>query len=300
MPLRLVTPGLYTLLVDRGRPGSRSLGVPVGGAADRWALALGNALVGNPPGTPALEITLAGPTLVAEEELACVVFGAPFALATDRRPLTPGTTFTLAPGEELRIGGTRSGVRAYLCVRGGLHGDVTLNSETSLGPLPAGATLRATPGTVAARFIRPKPRWNGEPLTLRALDGPQADWFRPGEFFGRPFRVREASNRMGLRLLGEPLALPKRELTSEPVSPGAVQVARDRQPIVLGVDGQTIGGYPKVAHVVSADLDKLAQLRPGDTIRFARVGLDEAEALYRAKQAELNGWLARLGVVSPI
>ena len=299
MVLRLLTPGLHTLLVDFGRPAARSLGVPVGGAADRWSLALGNGLVGNPPDTAALEINLAGPTLRADVELACVLFGAPFALTAGRRPLTPGITFTLLPGEELHIGSTRTGMRAYLCVRGGLHARTVLHSESSLGPLPAGTELHCTSGAIPARFIRPPCQWNREPRTLRALDGPQAGWFHAAEFFGQEFRVREASNRMGLRLQGEPLTLPDRELTSEPVSPGVVQVTRDRQCIVLGVDGQTIGGYPKIAHVISADLDKLGQLRPGEVIRFVRASLEEAETLYRHKQAELHEWLTRLWETAP-
>ena len=89
---------------------------------------------------------------------------------------------------------------------------------------------------------------------------------------------------------------PQREFVSEPVCPGAVQVTRDGQCIVLGVDGQTIGGYPKIAHVISADLDKLGQLRSGDAIRFVRSNLEEAEAVYRLKQAELHEWLTRLWV----
>src|SRR5262249_24081606 len=93
--LTVLAPGLHTLVVDAGRPGWRGLGVPLGGAADRFALAIGNALVGNHPDAAALEVTLAGPTLVADAPLACVLYGAPFEVATDRRPLTAGTTFTL-------------------------------------------------------------------------------------------------------------------------------------------------------------------------------------------------------------
>src|SRR5205823_3098558 len=95
------------------------------------------------------------------------------------------------------------------------------------------------------------------PVTLRALPGPQADWFDLAEFFGPAFTVNPASNRMGLRLTGQPLKRKPGELVSEPVAPGAVQVVNDGQCIVLGVDGQTIGGYPKVAHVIAADSDKL-------------------------------------------
>src|ERR1700749_838871 len=103
MTLRVLSAGLHTLVVDGGRPRTRSLGVPVGGAADRFSLALGNALVGNPPDAAALEVTLVGPTLVSELPLACVLYGGPFDLA----PHHPGKTFTLQPGEVLKVGGTR-------------------------------------------------------------------------------------------------------------------------------------------------------------------------------------------------
>jgi antagonist of KipI len=99
---------------------------------------------------------------------------------------------------------------------------------------------------------------------------------------------------MGLRLHGPALSVPARELVSEPVCPGSVQVTRDGQCIILGVDGQTIGGYPKIAQVITADLDKLGQLRPGECLRFAPVNLQEAERIYRQKQAELHEWLTRL------
>src|SRR3954470_2281049 len=138
MSLRVLDPGLQSLLVDFGRPAARSLGVPVGGAADRAALALGNALVGNPPDAAALEISLAGPTLQADSELACVLFGAPFEIWSDRRKLTAGKTFTLQQGEELHIGGTRAGMRAYFCVRGGCDGPLVLGSRSALEPLRAG------------------------------------------------------------------------------------------------------------------------------------------------------------------
>src|SRR3954451_11922315 len=93
--LTLLSPGLYTLLVDRGRPRTRSLGVPVGGAADCFSLALGNALVGNPPDVPALEVCLNGPVLCADEDLACVLFGAPFELSAGGHRFAAGKTFTL-------------------------------------------------------------------------------------------------------------------------------------------------------------------------------------------------------------
>ena len=292
--LRVIAPGLATRVVDLGRPRSRSLGVPLGGAADRTAFLIGNALVGNGPDAAALEVTLSGPTLKATCDLACVVFGAPFDLDSDRQPLHPGKTFTLHAGEVLRVGGTLEGARAYLCIGGGLQIKPILNSHSTLEPLAAGAELPCLSGTIRPRFLVHRFHNPDEAGLLRVLDGAQAGWFNCEEFFLQEFTVSPAADRMGLRLRGVPLTMPQRELVSEPVCPGTVQVTRDGQCIVLGVDGQTIGGYPKIAQVIAADLDKLGQLRPDEPIRFRRVELSEAVALYRRRHAELKAWLARL------
>jgi antagonist of KipI len=311
MMLRVDEPGLYTLVVDLGRPGWRSLGVPPGGAADRAALVLGNALVGNAPEAAALEVSLAGPTLTAGCELACVLYGAPFVVHSDRQWLAVGTTFTLTPGETVQIGTSPQGMRAYFCVRGGLEVPAVLGSHSALAPLSAGVELGCSPGRISGRRLPPClpgaiPGCPGplrrESAVLRALPGAQGDWFPPAAVFGDVeddggppiFRVTSASNRMGVRLEGPPLPVPGRELLSEPVCPGTVQVTRDGQCIILGVDGQTIGGYPKIAQVVSADLDLVGQLRPGDRVRFRRVTLNEAERAYRERQARVREWLVRL------
>ncbi len=296
MALKVLDPGLCTLIVDFGRPNSRSLGVPVGGAADRLSLALGNALVGNAADAAALEISLAGPTLQAECELACVVFGAPFELRSDRQPVMVAKTFTLLSGEELRIGGTNRGMRAYFCVRGGIEAKSILGSKSGLEPLATDTALSCHPGTIPSRFIRHPLEWNNQPKTLRVIAGPQSDWFPADEFNHQEFTVTAASNRMGLRLEGMPLTVPDRELTSEPVCPGAVQVTRDGQCIILDVDGQTIGGYPKIAQVIQADLDLLGQLRPGEGVSFQPVTLDQAEALYQKRQRRLHEWITRLQI----
>jgi allophanate hydrolase subunit 2 len=317
MSLRVLDPGLFTLVVDRGRPHHRSLGVPVGGAADRWSLAIGNALVGNPPDAAGLEISLTGPTLQAECDLACVVYGAPFGLTKGipvanapgsdtplRAPsasegrfsaqLTSGKTFTLHAGEALRIGGTSVGMRAYLCVRGGIDAPIVLGSRSSLEPLRAGANLLCHAGVIGVRWIDESPEPREGPHYLRVLDGPQVDWFPTEDLCERLFTVTPACNRMGLRLQGQPLRLPGREMVSEPVCPGSVQVTRDGQCIILGADGQTIGGFPTIAQVISADLDALGQLRPGTRIGFVKVTMPEAEQARRQRQAELDEWLSRL------
>lgn len=297
MSLILLSPGLQSLLVDAGRLRSRSLGVPVGGAADRAALAIGNGLVGNPPGALALEVTLSGPTLEARRPVACVAFGAPFRITVNQQPITAGTTFTLEPGDVLRIGGTTAGTRGYLCVPGGFEAPEVLGSRSGFDPLKAGDVLTCSPSRCEPRglpFATFSLSANQEEKVVRVLDGPQNDWFVGDQFFTQAYEVTPASNRMGIRLKGIPLARKSGELVSEAVAPGAVQITNDGLPVVLGVDGQTIGGYPKIAHVIRADLDLLAQLRPGDRVRFAKVSLEGAEAAARERATTLHKWLARL------
>jgi antagonist of KipI len=290
MNIRLIHAGLHTRLVDAGRPRTRSLGVPLGGAADRWSLALGNALVGNPPDTPALEITLAGPTLVAHEPLTLALYGAPFAV--EGHP-TCGL-LNLPAGQPLRIGGCAEGMRAYLCVPGGFRADAILGSISGLQALEAQTILTcAASAALPGRSLRP-PTWPG---VLRVLPGAHAALFPAMGLGTQPYRVGSAADRMGVRLEGTPLPVPP-ELPSEPAHPGAVQVTRDGQCIVLGVDGQTIGGYAKIAQVIAADLDAVGQLRPGQHVRFETVDHATAETAWQARQAELRSWQTRLRLSS--
>ena len=294
MSLLVREAGLQSLLVDFGRERSRALGVPVGGAADRAALALGNALVGNAPHAVALEAAFAGPTVEALHQAACVIFGAPFQSSVNGNAVATGVTFTLQSGDVLRVGGTQVGSRAYLCVAGGFDAPEVLGSRSALEAIRAGDTLACAASRTEARRLPFCEAASG--CTLRTLGGPQRDWFTDDSFFAQEYIVSPASNRMGLRLKGTPLARTPGELVSEAVAPGAVQVANDGLPIVLGADGQTIGGYPKVAHVIRADLDRLAQLRPGDRVRFVRVTSEEAEDVARERAAFLASWLTRLRI----
>lgn len=298
MSLRVLEPGLCSLIVDHGRPHTRSLGVPVGGAADRSALALGNAILRNQGDAAALEITLAGPVVVALKQVGCIVLGAPFQLHSSRQALACNRSFTLEPGEELHLGGTPFGARAYLCVVGGFQTPLLLGSRSSLAPVERGDELPCSESGVKSHLLRPVLPWILAPalapklraprLALRVVAGLQEDWFDVELPAWGDFTVRPASNRMGLRLGGQPVPVPPRELVSEPVCPGAVQVTRDGQMIILGVDGQTIGGYPKIAQVISADLDVLGQLRPGARVNFVHVTQEMAWSLHRDKQENLR------------
>jgi antagonist of KipI len=288
--------GLHSRLVDLGRPWTRHLGVPLGGAADRAAFVLGNALVGNEEDAVAIEMTLAGPTLEARVSVACVVFGSAFDLSTADSTRACGTTFTLEPGETLRIGCAREGARGYLCVAGGFESQELLGSRSAFEPLSAGDELWCRASRIEPRSLPPEALANYTRGELRVLDGPQCGWFADDAFFTQEYEVTPASNRMGLRLKGTPLARSDEELVSEAVAPGAVQITNDGLPVVLGVDGQTIGGYPKIANVIRVDLDKLAQLRPGDRVRFVRVSPEVAVAAARERAEWLAEWLARLRV----
>src|SRR5947209_763578 len=197
MSLHVIDPGLYSQVVDGGRPGNRSLGVPPGGAADKFALAIGNALVGNPADAAALEVTWAGPRLRAEADVACVLYGAAFSLRLRDEPLRAGRTFTLQAGETLEIGAARRGVRAYLCVHGGIEAPVILGSRSALERLRAGETLRCQASATRHHSLDPCFRWNRLPRVLRFLDGPQAEWFAGQAFASREYRVRPQSDRMG-------------------------------------------------------------------------------------------------------
>lgn len=292
--LTILSTGLCDRIVDSGRPQARSLGLEVGGAADRFSLAIGNALVGNPPEAAAIEATLHGPTVVADEDLACAVFGASFDLRLNGIAIATSRSFTLRAGQKLQMRGAISGARAYLCVQGELQAPVILGSRSGLEPLQKGAVLPCRQGSIHSRFVASAFEWNREPLVLRVLPGGQREWFPADCFDGQIFTISNDSNRMGLRLEGPRLSVADREMVSEPVCPGSVQVTREGQCIILGCDGQTMGGYPKVAQVASVDLDKTGQLRPGDKISFQWVELSEAEQLFHQKQAELEEWLLRL------
>lgn len=301
MSFTVLAAGVESRLVDAGRPSSRGFGVPVGGAADRRSWRLGNALVGNSFGALALEIALAGPTLRAERPIHGAVFGAPFVVATDRRTLEAGRTFNLEAGETLRIGGVPVGVRAYVCVRGGFEAPTILGNRSALAPIRVGERLECPESRGPIRYVGGDHPTLAIPSNweLRVLPGLQRDRFPGGEtgfppaFLAGPYRATRASNRMGLRLEGPPLAVPAEEIVSEPVCPGTIQATRDGQCIVLGMDGQTIGGYPKLAQVIQADLDALGQIRPGDEVRFIPCDLDAAHALYLKREDETREWEMR-------
>lgn len=286
--IKVLDPGLFTTIQDLGRPGFGPMGVSACGAADALALRLGNLILGNCEGAAALEMTLAGGAFEFPLGGTVALAGSDFGASV---PLW--TSCELKPGARLRFGASLSGARCYLCVRGGLEVEPFLGSASThvlsgLGGkiLKRGDTLQigAHPDG-PARIIRlPALRRLTPRKVLRATDGPQQDWFRQ-DFFAPDYIVTEEANRMGLRLEGAlfETAHPGKML-SEGVSLGAVQIAAGGQPIIMFVEQQTSGGYPKMANVISADMSSVGQLRPRDAIRFQRVDVAEARELLRRQE----------------
>lgn len=299
-------PGLLTTVQDLGREGFGPLGVSASGAADAIALRIGNRLVGNEESAAALEMTLLGGTFHFPDGAAIALAGSDFCAKLDEAPMATWISAPVKPGQTLHIGATKSGARCYLCVEGGIEVKRVMKSASThllsgLGgvegrALRKGDVLHVGAPKQAFRTFR-KRIVNGRMLeklkprkVLRVTDGPQSEWF--GEdarrvFYGSTFRVTEESNRMGIRLEGATLTGTETgEMISEGVSLGAVQVTAGGLPIILFVEQQTTGGYPKIANVISADLHSVGQLRPRDEIRFERVETNMALAVL-AEQEKL-------------
>jgi biotin-dependent carboxylase-like uncharacterized protein len=306
MGLYVINPGMSTTVQDEGRPGYVAWGVSASGAFDRGSAALANALLGNSADCAVLEMTLVGGAFQAVGPLAMALAGAPIEARTivrDRsdRALRLPSSFTLRDGERLVLGHTRSGARTYLAVRGGWLTPPVLGSRSSEQALRAGDQLPAASSSVFSRHPAELSWQSAAAVPFRIVPGPDAR-SNPelnAEFWARQrFRVGAQHDRKGLRLLGDPVTIaPDTERLSTPVAPGAIQVAGG-QLIVLGVACGTMGGYPHIAHVVSADLDRLGQLKAGDVIEFETVTISEARRLARDARDERRALFRRVSLMS--
>ncbi|MCL6522252.1 MAG: 5-oxoprolinase subunit PxpB [Firmicutes bacterium] len=318
--VEVVRPGFLTSVQDLGRPAWRGYGFVEAGALDRAALMAANALVGNEPGAAGLEMTVAGPVLRFLRPLAIALAGADLGAELDGLRLEPGRAVQVRPGQLLRFRGRRRGARAYLALEGGIDLPAPGGSRSTdlvagvggLGGRPLGAGDRLRTGGAGsrrplapeevARLLPPLPE-PGRPLAVRVTLGPDDDLFAPGALealAGLAWRLSPASNRTGMRLEGGRLdflpeaqgALAGRSL-SEPVAAGAVQVPPGGEPILLLADRPTIGGYARIATAIEADLDRLAQLAPGDLLRMLPVSPEAARAADRRRRAEMEALRGR-------
>lgn len=285
-----MSPGVQTTVQDLGRFGWAHFGVSASGAADSLALRAGNLLVGNAENAAALEMTLVGGTFEFAADTVVALTGSDFGAE-----LPLWSAVEVKAGQLLKCGATRSGARCYLCVRGGIAAPLVMGSAsvhvmTGVGgrALRAGDSLEI--GNAAIRRPR-RPARDVPEFTrggiLRVTPGPQAEWFA-GELYAGAYVVSEESNRMGLRIRGAAIPSPSGHMLTEGVALGAIQVPPDGQPIILFVEHQTTGGYPKPANVISADFWRLGQLRPRDEVRFEEIAIDEAVELLRDQERWLH------------
>jgi antagonist of KipI len=272
---------------------------------DRVAFVLANRLVGNPDGAAALECTLIGPRFEAEADCAVAVTGADMPVSVNGMEAPRWATLALRAGDVVKLGPARAGVRGYVALAGGLDVPLVMGSRATylrgrLGGLHGRALrkddrLRALAAPMPrARRVDPRaiPDYGGEP-TLRVVLGPQADRFTRegiGALLGSSYEMLPQSDRMGARLRGPRIAHTRgHDIISDGIALGSIQVPGDGQPIVLLVDRQSTGGYTKVATVCSFDIGRIGQVKPGQSVRFRAVTVDEAHRLLRDRNASLDG-----------
>jgi antagonist of KipI len=279
----VLEPGVFATVQDRGRFGLQRQGVGTAGAMDRFALEVGNLLVGNPRGAAAIEVGLGGLRLRAFEDRVVAICGGDLGAG-----LPLWKSLRVRKDDEIRFRSPVRGAWAVLAVAGGIEAEELLGSRSTsvrerIGrALAKGDLLRAgEPGRSSREgraLVEGAVPVLADPVEARVVMGPEPF---PEEsvraFLEGPFEVTPQSNRMGYRLRGPALRGAAADLLSEGVAPGTVQVTADGQPIVLMADRQTTGGYARIATVISTDLGALAQARPGKSVRFREVSVDEAQ-----------------------
>jgi biotin-dependent carboxylase-like uncharacterized protein len=294
-----------TSLQDRGRIGYQGFGVSPSGAMDRRALAMANALVGNPPETAAIEFMNLGGAFTCEGgDLHVALVGAGSVLSIDGAPVTPQASAVLKEGQSVEVGHPRTGTFAYLAVAGGFAvepdlGSLSFHLRSRLGglkgaPLKAGDRLPCRAEAQDREPMQLAVDLLEESGPIRVMMGPQDDYFTPETIsllLESEFTVSPQADRMGFQLTGPRLEHAKGfNIVSDGIVDGHIQVPGSGQPIVLMRDRQTAGGYPKIATVITADLARFAQMRPGTSVRFRAVDRDEALAAAR----RLKDWIASL------
>ncbi len=311
MSLEILRPGLFTTVQDLGRPGLGSIGVPPSGAMDGFALRAANLLVSNGEGAAGLEFTLAGPEIGFDEDTIVALTGSRFESKLSGHDVRHEEAFLARAGDVLGVARTLEGARGYLAVGGGIVVPPVLGS---LSTFPAGgfggldgralrtgdvlATAEVSETIRLRRFARDRESGYRREVTLRVVPGPQQERFSEAgceTFYGSVYRVSSRSDRIGVRLEGPAVArMAEADLEPEGLVSGAVQIPADGRPILLAVDQPTTGGYTKIATVISVDLSALAHRKPGDSVRFAAVTIEEARRLWRQREDRLRSALEDL------
>lgn len=306
MTLRIIEPGPLSLLQDLGRYGHQNIGVSPGGPMDAHAFHWANRLLKNHRNDAQIEINLGQFKCVFLTQTTIAITGADMAAELNGAVIQPWQSYTINTGDRLSFKGSKSGLRAYLAVRGGFDVPKILGScatvvRDQLGGLHGdGSKLQAED---CLKYITSEPvvtkqvpnefvRDYSQDITLEVIPGYQYEWFSEEQrqrFFNTSYTLSPQIDRMGYRLSGEAIQCREQSLISEGIALGSVQIPADGQPIILMRDRQTIGGYPKIGCVTARDLSKLAQCLPGATIRFVKKDLYQAEAEYRQKTQFFDG-----------
>lgn len=295
----VIHPGALTTVQDLGRYGYQRYGVPISGAMDKFALRVANLLVGNKKGEAALEVTILGPKLRALRRLRVAFTGADLSPKINGHPCSMWCSLAVEEGDLISFGAPRSGCRAYIGISGGISvplimGSYATHIRLGLGglgrTLAKGDVIRGKEEGKGSGYSMTSYRLAKEQIpiytrkwVIQVILGPQQEYFTTQglkNFLEGDYVITPESDRMGYRLRG-----PKVEhrlgadIITDATPPGSVQVPGDGMPIILVADGQATGGYAKIAVVITADQDKLAQARPGDTIRFQKVTIHKAHQL---------------------
>jgi biotin-dependent carboxylase-like uncharacterized protein len=303
--IHITDPGPQTTVQDLGRIGQLRYGIPPSGPIDTRAFVAANRLVGNADGAAGLECTLVGPRFTVEGACAIAVTGAAAPVTVNGAAAEPWTTLALSPGDAVRVGAARAGVRVYIAFSGGLDVPPVLGSRATylrgrLGgvegrSLKRDDVLRLLPAAMPSpRRLAPSeiPPLEAEP-EIRVVLGPQADRFTAegiAAFLGGTYEMLPQSDRMGARLAGPRIAHAHgHDIISDGIALGSIQVPGDGQPIVLLVDRQSTGGYTKIATVGSFDIGRIGQAKPGQRVRFRAVDIAEAHRVRRAWELSLAG-----------
>lgn len=308
--LEVISPGLLTTVQDRGRHGFAHLGVPASGPMDLIAFRLANAVVGNDAECAALELTALGGRyrVMGGECILCL--GGAVEAQVEGRVLEPWVAHRLAEGSELMIGRLQRGLRAYLAVAGGVDVVPVLGSRAtltraSLGGLEGRALAKGDRLPLGAPSDIGRRRCSHAQLTslyssgpLCVVMGPQQAAFTQASllaFLHGRYRVSVHADRMGYRMAGPVLAhLHGADMVSDAVVPGSIQVPGNGQPIIALHDRQTTGGYPKIATVIGADLPRVGQLRPGQSVAFRAIAVAEGVARWRRLQEGIAACLQHI------
>lgn len=283
--------GLFTSIQDKGRFGVQHLGIPIGGAMDKEAMEQANHLVGNDLDAPVIEITLNGPTIKVIGSGQIALTGGYFKGTWNDQPLPFYRTLDVNDGDLIKIEGAVFGARTYLAVNGQLLEEKWMGSFSAVNQYMTNFGLEShfadgrmvsfqTHTNIETRHIeRAKHPIHSDCAIVRTISGPDFDQF-PIEliqsFYEKVFTISRDCDRMGYRLNEQLEGFhPKKQEISSGTIPGTIQITNNGTPILLLADAQTTGGYPRIAHIVKEDIDVVAQLRPGNHIKFMLISLED-------------------------